>query len=129
MAFSPVRRKQGVSAVNGKEGHRAWAVLGHSGHMRVGGIQDCHAVRCHVLDNNALDDRQILNRLDVVQPRWTPTPTLVTTAILLRSKPTLRQYARLVLFEDGCVHIRRLSTLRALRGPLQSPVSMHSPLM
>ena len=61
-------------------------------------------------------------------PKWSPLPTLVTTATSQRSKakPSRNMPPRAVsstaASTSGCCN-----TLRALFGPLQSPVSMRSP--
>ena len=64
------------------------------------------------------------------RPRWSPAPMLVTTATWQRSKPRPsrstppRAVSNTAASTSGCI-----STLRALFGPLQSPVSMRLPWM
>src|SRR5450830_728239 len=61
-------------------------------------------------------------------PRWSPAPTLVTTATWQRSKPRPsrrmppRAVSNTAASTSGCS-----STLRALLGPLQSPLSIWRP--
>ena len=62
-------------------------------------------------------------------PRWSPSPTLVTTATWQRSKPRPsrrmppRAHSRMAASTSGWA-----STLRALLGPEQSPLSIWRPL-
>ncbi len=68
LALRAVRGHHGVVEVGREEGHGAGAGVGHAHHHGVRGIEHGHAVRCHVLHDDALQHGQVFHGADVGQP-------------------------------------------------------------
>ena len=124
-ALGAMRGHDGMVAVLGEIGDRAGAAGGHLGDDGIGGVQHRHARRMHVLDDDALDHGQVLDRADVAQAQVVAHADVGDDGhVAAVERQAFAQDAAARGLEHGRVHVGVHEHAAELRGPLQSPVSM-----
>jgi hypothetical protein len=129
LALGAMRGEHRIGAILGKEDHRAVAMVRHGGNHRVGCIEYGRACGRNILDDDAFDDGQLVDRSDEVEAEVVADADIGDHCHVAHVKAeAFAQHAAPRGFET-LRHRRRGGAAHCAHcvGPLQSPVSVRLP--
>ena len=127
-ALGAVCGEDWVGAVAGKENDVAVTVMSHGGNDGIGRIEHRRAAWCDVLDDDAFDDGELVDRGNEIQAKMVTDTDIGNDGDVAHIETqAFTQHAATGRLENGSVDVRVHQYMRALRGPEQSPLSIRRP--